>query len=302
MIHNTNHSPYNLGNSMVYGKWREQKLASYPAGLADLRITLADPAEPGPDEYSAMLERLARFNMVVYAGPPSHGVDRDTAKDILNALVFRFGLKRLDSNPCADEDSISVLSVTEGARRRYIPYTDRSISWHTDGYYNPPARRIRGMALHCVQAAAHGGDNQLMDPEIAYILLRDENPGYIRALMRPDAMLIPENDMGNGEIRPAQGGPVFSINGNDGCLHMRYTARTRSIQWRDDDTTAAAVGFLSEILTDGSPYVFRHRMAASEGILCNNVLHNRSAFVDDGDHKRLVLRARSHDRCGGETI
>jgi hypothetical protein len=297
MASNPKNSPYNPDNSMVYSQWRERKLASYPATSADLLVPLADLAEPVPDEYSDMFDRLARFNMVIYAGPPSDGDDADAAKHILTALFSGFGLKRIDSNLGADDDSISALSVTEGANRRYIPYTDRPISWHTDGYYNPPDRRIRGMALHCVQAAGDGGDNRLMDPEIAYILLRDENPDYIAALMHPDAMLIPENDMGNGEIRAAQGGPVFSIDEGDGCLHMRYTARTRSIEWRDDDTTRAAVGFLSEILTDGSPYVFSHRMAAGEGILCNNVLHNRSAFMDDADNKRLVLRARSYDRC-----
>lgn len=297
MNNDTKHSPYSLANSTAYGQWRERKLACYPASSADLRVSLADPGKPTTAEYNTMLNRLDSFNMVVYAPPPSGGVDGDAAKDILYALGSRFGLKHLDSNLCADEDSISVLSVTEGAHGHYIPYTDRLLSWHTDGYYNPPGRQIRAMALYCVEAAADGGDNRLMDPEIAYILLRDENPDYIDALMHPDAMLIPENDMGNGEIRPAQGGPVFSINGNDGHLHMRYTARTRSIKWRDDETTRAAIGFLSEVMADGSPYVFSHRMAAGEGILCNNVLHNRSAFIDDADHKRLVLRARFYDRC-----
>jgi hypothetical protein len=43
---------------------------------------------------------------------------------------------------------------------------------------------VRGLILHCVQSAATGGENQLLDHEIAYILLRDENPDHIRALSR----------------------------------------------------------------------------------------------------------------------
>jgi alpha-ketoglutarate-dependent taurine dioxygenase len=68
-----------------------------------------------------------------------------------------------------------------GERKEFIPYTDKPIRWHTDGYYNIPERTVRGMVLHCVQSAASGGENQLLDHEIAYILLRDENPDFIRA-------------------------------------------------------------------------------------------------------------------------
>ncbi|MHA1598342.1 MAG: TauD/TfdA family dioxygenase [Alphaproteobacteria bacterium] len=298
MILNTNYSPYNLVDSGVYDRWRETKLGLYPIPVEDLRVAVADIAALRPDEYNNMIQRLANFNMVIYADSTLVGGDAVAAKESVGALTARFGLNRLDANLCADEDAISMLSVAGGGRReRYIPYTNRAISWHTDGYYNPPDRRIRAMALHCVQAAADGGVNELMDPEIAYILLRDENPDFIRALMHPHAMLIPENDLGDGDIRPAQDGPVFSVDQDDASLHMRYTARTRSIQWRDDATTRAATDFLSEILTHPSPYVLRHRMQAGEGLLCNNVLHNRTAFVDDDDNQRLVLRARSYDRC-----
>jgi hypothetical protein len=33
-------------------------------------------------------------------------------------------------------------------------------------------------------------------------------------------------------------------------------------------------------------------MNANQGLICNNVLHNRSAFVDDPEHPRLLLRGR----------
>jgi hypothetical protein len=152
------------------------------------------------------------------------------------------------------------------------------------------------MGLHCISPAATGGKNALMDPEIAYILSRDENPDFIRALMHPYAMEIPPNDEGDGNIREAQSGPVFSVFGDDATLHMRYTARTRSIKWREDETTTAAVSFLGDLLNSDSPYIFRHRMAAGEGVLCNNVLHNRTGFEDDKTRQRSFLRARYFDR------
>ena len=97
-------------------------------------------------------------------------------------------------------------------------------------------------------------------------------------------------------MRPAQTGPVFSTDG--GALHMRYTARTRSIEWRPDEATRAAVQYLRQILDGDSPYVFTLRLAGGQGLVCNNVLHDRSAFTDGPTSGRLVYRARYFDRIG----
>jgi hypothetical protein len=77
---------------------------------------------------------------------------------------------------------------------------------------------------------------------------------------------------------------------------MRYTARTRSIEWRADEKTRAAVQRLSEILDSAAPYVFTLRLAPGQGLVCNNVLHDRSAFTDAPGAGRLVYRARYLDR------
>lgn len=288
---------FDLDNTAAYGRWREEKLDGYPTDPTDLLVEIDDFSQPSRGELVALGERVKKTNMALYSCPSPSARRMESAKAAIDSLSLRFGMRRRDANLCADEDAVSPLSVAEGGRReRYIPYTNRPISWHTDGYYNRPDHQIRGMVLHCVSPAAEGGANALLDPEIAYIYLRDENPDYIRALSHPEAMLIPANDEGGGVIRPARMGPVFSVSGNDGSLHMRYTARSRSIVWRDDPATAAAVGFLGELLNGGCPYIFNHRMAAGQGVLCNNVLHNRGGFEDSDDHKRLFLRARYFDR------
>jgi hypothetical protein len=48
-----------------------------------------------------------------------------------------------------------------------------------------------------------------MDHEMAYILLRDENPALIEAFMRDDAMTIPENRTDDKVNRPDRVGPVI---------------------------------------------------------------------------------------------
>ena len=150
--------------------------------------------------------------------------------------------------------------------------------------------------LHCANSAVSGGENALFDPEIAYIRLRDENPLFITALEHPECMTIPANSDKQGEIRPAVCGPVFSRDLRSGAIHMRYSARKKNIQWRDDETTRAARDYLSEILADDKGPVFHYRLQAGEGLISNNVLHNRTAFEDGPVHGRLIYRARFYER------
>jgi uncharacterized protein YaeQ len=152
--------------------------------------------------------------------------------------------------------------------------------------------------LHCVHSAAEGGENHLMDHELAYVKLRDENPDFIRALSADDVMTIPERTDEDGVARAAQTGPVFSVDEN-GKLHMRYTARTRSIAWKQDEITLAAVAFLEHILAADSPHIYTARLESGMGLLCNNVLHDRSGFTDNLASPRLLYRARYYDRIAG---
>ena len=108
----------------------------------------------------------------------------------------------------------------------------------------------------------------------------------------PGALAIPANEEIGEGLRPERTGPVFSFAG--GALHMRYTARTRSIRWAPDATTREAVGFLAAMLDSASPWILELRLEAGQGLACNNVLHARSAFEDEPPPApgRLVYRAR----------
>ncbi len=292
-------SPFDLDNKSGYERWRDWKLTGYPQGTQALIVEVRDPRAL-TDAETRELRRLCRkANMAVYASDLAGNPD----KAIPRRLGERFGLTRLDSNPLADEDSITSLRVVaEKSSRGYIPYSNRRLLWHTDGYYNPPAQRIHAFVLHCVSPAAEGGENGLIDHELVYLLMRDANPELVAALMQPDAMTVPANTE-DGSARPAQTGPVFSVD-PAGNLHMRYTARTRSIEWKEDPTTRAAVQMLERLLAEDSPYVFRHRLSAGQGLICNNVLHNRTAFTDDVDRglARLIYRARYYDRISGTDV
>ncbi|MBU0621785.1 MAG: TauD/TfdA family dioxygenase [Gammaproteobacteria bacterium] len=283
--------PFDLNDLESYRRWREQKLSAAPLSAEELVVDVRDPRKLLPHEHDALSERIRRCNMAIYAGNFTGG---DT--ELLRLVGAQFGLVQLDANWLAGEDGISSIQVFEGGtRKHYIPYTDKPIKWHTDGYYNPLDRQIRGMVLHCVRAAASGGENRLMDHEMAYLLLREENPEHIYALMQPDAMTIPERVDEAAGVRPAQSGPVFSLDAK-GHLHMRYTARTRSIVWKQDAATLAAVAALEQLLASDSPYIYQARLEPGMGLLCNNVLHDRAAFADETSCPRLLYRARFLDR------
>jgi len=293
-------NPFDIESDAAYNAWRGRKLAAMPRAVDELMLELTDAASLSPAERGAVFDGLARANVVIYqlADPASQ------SKQLVRRLGRQLGLERLDNNLCADEDGITSLRVVDKRREgEYIPYTNKRLNWHTDGYYNRRDEQIRGVILHCVQPAETGGESAFMDHEIAYIQLRDENPDYIRALMQADAMIVPANVQNGCEIRPEQDGPVFSVDAG-GHLHMRYSARARNIIWKDDPTTQAAAECLLNLFQADSPYIFRHRLEAGQGVISNNALHCRTKFNhdSDSDQGRLLYRARYFDRVTNAKI
>jgi hypothetical protein len=292
-------NPFNLDQHAVYQHWRDAKRARHPKQGLDLVVDVADPRSLTQAERHGLLDLCATANMAIYRSPV---VAED--KSIPRLMAAQLGLHRLDCNWLADEDGISPIAVAAnpGNRPAFIPYTNRPIKWHTDGYYHPEERQIRAMVLHCVRRAQTGGESAVMDHEMAYIALREANPDWVRALMEPDAMTIPERTDEDGVARPEQTGPVFSVDAPSGALHMRYTARTRSIVWKDDAPTRAAVAFLERLLASDDSYVFRLTLQPGLGLVCNIVLLDRAGFDDEPTQPRLLYRARYLDRISGKTI
>ncbi len=273
-----------------YLAWREFKL-NLPVTPRTVKLkkngTLTD------DEKHNILHQASLHNMAVFS---VWSADRFTA-DHLKALGQQLGLQRPDNNLYADENDISELRVIDRGRRgEYIPYTNKAMGWHTDGYYNSEEKTIRAFILYCRQDAATGGTNQLLDPELAYIHIYDHNPDYIDALMQPDTLTIPATIEDGQLIRPEQKNPVFRIEPDTGMLHMRYTRRKTYIQWKEDRLTRDALALLKDLLDNDSDSILNIRLNPGEGLISNNVLHNRSAFSDSEKKKRVMFRARYHDR------
>ena len=277
---------FDLDNHYAYENWRDAKLENYPEKAEELIVEINDPVQLTKAERDTVIERCKKSNMTIYISKAGNNPD----KRIASCFAKQFGLHTLDRNLGADDDGITSLRVSS-RRERYIPYTNKAIHWHTDGYYNELNQQINALCLHCVRAAEEGGENALMDHEIAYIRLRDENPDYIRALMSPRVMTIPANINDGVQLRPDRTGPVFSVQGND-RLHMRYTERARNVIWDNDPVTISAVKALEKMLHSGDPYIYRLTLQPGWGLISNNVLHDRSSFNDNKNSSRLLYRLR----------
>ncbi len=158
--------PYHRPPYKGYASWRDARVAA-----------LNEPPEPTlirkPEQLSSveeqhLLQQIQSHNMALFHIENPEQFDSLA----LRQLGQQLGLQRLDSNLYADENAISELRVIDKGRRgEYIPYTNRGLGWHTDGYYNIPEKSIYAFTLYCQQPAADGGENQLLNPELAYIHL-----------------------------------------------------------------------------------------------------------------------------------
>jgi len=285
-------SPFSLTDRPSYASWRAAKLAV--SGMPD-PIEIEDPGNLSDPQRQALLRTTRNRNFALFRVISPTG-DIDQA---LRAFGRRIGLLDLDQNLCAEDSGVTAITVkATDTDHVYIPYTNRPLGWHTDGYYNAGDHQVRAWLLYCGRPAAEGGDNELFDHEIAYIRIRDENPEWIRALMAPDAFTIPSNTEHGEEIRPDHSGPVFSVSPTDGSLHMRYSARQRNVIWKDNAVTREAAAYLLDLFKRGDDHIFRYRLQAGDGVISNNILHRRDGFRDEpgSGAKRLIYRARYYQR------
>lgn len=278
-----------------YDQWRSAKLESWPNAISKSGfVSINDPQNLMSTEIGNLHSQCADTNFALYRlSDPSLGT-----KEAIRCMVKQLGMVQLDKNLCADNDSISTLKVMELDRASgYIPYTENALNWHTDGYYNDFSQHIRSFLLHCAQCAEDGGENIFINHELIYIRLHDQDPRLSSALMQADAMTIPANLEKGTEIRGAKTGPVFYRDAETNALQMRYTARTRSILWKEDALVRKAVQEIKTTLKE-EQNVLRYTLQPGEGLICNNILHGRTAFTNGSmsSGERVMYRVRSYNR------
>ena len=132
-----------------YRRWRKVKLDNYPASVEELCVDIGGLRNMTDAEKASIIATTRQFNMCIYRCR-----DLSVGRAPVREFAGFFGLHRPDMHLCANDDGVSELSVAaSGVRHDYVPYSNRGLSWHTDGYYNEPSRQVRSVVLHCAVAA-----------------------------------------------------------------------------------------------------------------------------------------------------
>ena len=264
-------------------EWSAKKDLNIPSNINDLKVSISDINHVSKAEISQIKQKLTKFNCCIYAS----GTDLDD-----NSKIMRFaqslGMRTFDSHNI-DDSAISTISANKDENNmRYIPYTNKGLNWHTDGYYD--SKPIFSWLLHCIEPALSGGENFLLDHELAireYILKYDD----IIYLTNNETFSIPTDEVAKREITSNY---VCDMNNEYKKLHMNFSMRKENIIVNKNSESAMSK-LIKIIKEDCKKYHLTYKLSKSEGIVSNNILHGRNAFKD-GQVMRKILRIRSHER------
>jgi len=275
-----------------YQFWRDEKLANAQTNIEHCLVEVGNPNQLLKSEKD-QISHLCRVNNFALFSTP---VQQDYELSIVS-FNQQFGLESYDQHLHVKNQGLAhITQSVDQNQAEFIPYTNRAIGWHTDGYYNSVEDRIRAFSLFCVNPAQQGGENQWIDQQMAYLLLREENPDVTAALTHSQAMTIPAHMVDGQTRRKSSIGPIFFTDEATSELYMRYTQRKKNVAFYDSAEIKQAVELLDKLLASNTPYHFKHTMHANQGLLCNNILHKRSTFTDQAKSPRLMLRGRYFNR------
>ena len=281
-----------LAHHDTYQHWRDAKLEHAATDIEQTLVEIQDPRSLSTTEKAQIKQLCDQNNFALFQIKA-----QSDYSDAVNQINAQFGLFEFDQHLYVGDQGLAHITPNEQQTQgEFIPYTTRAINWHSDGYYNDLAHRIRAFSLFCANPAKEGGENQWIDPQMLYILLKEDNADVAQALTHPQAMTIPEHRF-DGVVRRARSiGPIFFVDEKTSELYMRYTQRKKHIEFCDSTEVQEAVQILDQLLAQETDYHFRHTMCTGQGILCNNVPHTRSGFVNNPDSPRLMLRGRFFER------
>ena len=268
--------------SAEFLRWAEEKEKNIPENIDGIFVNIHDINNVKTSEIAKIKETINKYNSCIYSSKIALKSNTDLLK-----FVELVGMKTYDCNNI-ESSKITTITPLENKKINYIPYTDKSLNWHTDGYYDK--KSIFSWLLHCVNPATEGGENFLLDHELVlreYISSNDD----IDDLMAGDALTIPESkDTSRSEISTY----IFSFKNQYKKLHMRFSMRKDNIG--TSPKASLAVTKLKKIIeNDCAKYSLSYKLQKNEGIITNNILHGRKAFKDDMV-KRTLLRIRSYER------
>ena len=269
-----------------YKRWKEKKLESFTKNLDDLTVQINSPNAISKHEKFRVINLLTNHNIVFFH------IDKIVNTDKLSIKNFadQIGLGNYELDSQSDNDGLTEIKDIQDKDKlsEYVPYTNKELNWHTDGYYTDQNNSVLAWMLFCKVAAESGGTNKYLDHEIAYILFNDKSD-KLKDLMQYDACCIPTNILTN---RKEVYNPVFMF--RDEKLQMKFTMREKNVIW--NKKSVQAINILKSIIMESSEYHIIKKLEPGTGVVTNNVIHMRTAFTNSKNKNRLLYRLRSKKR------
>ena len=275
-------------NSDEYRRWRDRKLSSFTSDIDKLMVEIKNPRKLSTAEISLSSQIIKQSNLVFFQLEKNE----NDIKSSLMDLAGQFGMSDFEILESSEKSGLTKIEVSSKSKEKseYVPYTNKALNWHTDGYYSGTDNPILSWLLYCQSNSSNGGENSFMDHEIAYILFNDESSA-IDDLMSKDAFTIPANAQ-NG--RRAMSSYVFRLLNNK--LHMKFSMREKNIIW--SEKIISSVDLLKSIIRENENYQINYKLSPNQGVISNNVIHMRSSFTNTSNKNRLLYRLRSKKRIG----
>ena len=272
--------------------WCDSKLSHYVDSPDGCMVEIKDPGALTAGEHQRISGLVQANNFFFYQ------FDQDTyGVEGFQLLAGQLGLTDVVSNPGSSASGVSIIEPvcaedSETTRAGYIPYTNKPLNWHTDGYYNEETDKVRSFILHCESTSESGGQNQLVDHELLFAWLRMEHPDLVSPLLADNCLTIPGHN--RPEIRYSRSTtshPVFDTDTLTGSLYMRYTQRKVNAAWQNSPGIRSALDCLANALGSSRLPIISALLLPGQGMVCNNVLHNRAAFKNgEWNHYRIVAK------------
>ena len=271
-----------------YKRWADKKLQGFSKKLDDLIVEINNPNSVSKSEKNIILKTIKQHNIVFFQ------INKGTInlKSSIKTLASQVGLGNYEVDSKSDNDGLTEIKIHNSMKpsAEYIPYTDKQLNWHTDGYYNNENNLILSWLLFCKSQSENGGMNKYMDHEIAYILF-NKSFDNIGDLMLHNAYRIPENELTG---RKAIDNAIFSFIKNK--LYMKFSMREKNIIWNNKSKEAA--NNLKDIINSSKKYHISHKFSEGQGVITNNIIHMRTSFTNLEKKNRLLYRLRSKKRMG----
>jgi len=255
----------------------------------ELLAAATDPGRGLPgmsDELSALRARLVTgrgFELI--SGFPAAEAGSDASAAAFEAIGATLGTARSQNGAGDLLGHVRNVGADVGDPSVRIYQTNRRQTFHTDS--------TDVVGLMCLETAAEGGESLLASAGSIYNEMLDREPELAATLFEPVA-----TDR-RGEV-PAGADPFFTIpvlSWHDDALTVLYQRQyIDSAQRFDDaprltDRQGAALDLFDEIANDPA-FHLRMELAVGDMQFVHNhsLLHDRTAFVDNPDSPRHLLR------------